>query len=164
MRVLLLNPPASVVANRDYYCSKRTKSNYLFQPIDLVMQSGMLAPEHELSALDATARRMPPAAALDEIERLKPQAILGLWGAATNTEDLNFYRALRGRTDAPIIVSGEVFLSDPAGWLRERPFVDGALLRFISTGLRDWLRTGAPGPDLVVRAGDGFAYGSPLSF
>ncbi|MCK7580898.1 MAG: glycosyltransferase family 9 protein [Chromatiales bacterium] len=60
VRVLLLNPPAATVAIRDYYCSKRTKSNYLFQPIDLLMQSGVLAPAHELFALDATAERMDP--------------------------------------------------------------------------------------------------------
>ena len=154
MRVLLLNPPAAKIAIRDYYCSKRTKSNYLFHPIDLLMQSGILAPDHELVALDATAERMSPEAALTEIASLRPEAVLGLWGAATDTEDEAFYRALRTRTAAPVFISGEVALADPPGWLRTRPFVDGVLLRFVSTGLRDWLRSGTPGPDLVVRSGE----------
>ena len=157
MRVLLLNPPAAKIAIRDYYCSKRTKSNYLFHPIDLLMQSGILAPDHELVALDATAERMTPEAALVEIASQRPEAVLGLWGAATDTEDEAFYRALGARTAAPVFISGEVALADPRGWLSERPFVDGALLRFVSTGLRDWLRDRAPGPDLVVRSGSGFA-------
>ena len=160
MRVLLLNPPATTVALRDYYCSKRTKSNYLFQPIDLLMQSGILAPEHEVVALDATAERMAPAAALTEIASLRPEAVLGLWGAATDTEDEGFYRELRTRTAAPVFISGEVVLEDPKGWLRARPFVDGVLLRFVATGLRDWLRDRAVGPDLIVRSGDGF-FGGP---
>ena len=154
MRVLLLNPPAPFTAIRDYYCSKRTKSNYLFQPIDLLMQSGILAPEHELLALDAMARRLSRATSLAEIERLRPEAILGLWGAATDGCDEDFYRELGRRSAAPVFISGEVALDDPAGWLRARTFIAGALLRFVSTGLRDLLRGGEPGPDLIVRRGD----------
>ena len=40
MRVLLLNPPGARTYVRDYFCSKTTKSNYLFHPIDLVVLSG----------------------------------------------------------------------------------------------------------------------------
>ena len=43
MRVLLLNPPGERTYIRDYFCSKTTKSNYLFHPIDLVVLSGTLA-------------------------------------------------------------------------------------------------------------------------
>ena len=43
MRVLLLNPPGRGIYIRDYFCSKTTKSNYLFHPIDLVMLSGTVA-------------------------------------------------------------------------------------------------------------------------
>ena len=32
MRVLLLNPPGERIYIRDYFCSKTTKSNYLFHP------------------------------------------------------------------------------------------------------------------------------------
>ena len=35
MRVLLLNPPGERIYIRDYFCSKTTKSNYLFHPMFL---------------------------------------------------------------------------------------------------------------------------------
>ena len=37
MKVLLLNPPGRRIYIRDYLCSKTTKSNYLFHPIDLLV-------------------------------------------------------------------------------------------------------------------------------
>jgi len=63
MRVLLLNPPGERVYIRDYFCSKTTKSNYLFHPVDLVALSGTLAGEHELTVLDCMPERLDPAAA-----------------------------------------------------------------------------------------------------
>jgi uncharacterized radical SAM superfamily protein len=154
VKVLLLNPPARGLVVRDYYCSKHTKSNYLFQPIDLLMQSGLLAPKHEVMALDAVAQRLSPEACLREIERSRPEAILGLWGAATEREDAAFYAQLAARLSAPLFISGEVVLADPAQWLREHPFVKGALLRFVSDGLGSYLESGRPGPDLMTCRGD----------
>ncbi len=58
VRVLLLNPPGSEIFIRDYFCSKTTKSNYLFHPIDLLAMSGTLAQEHEVSVLDGIAERL----------------------------------------------------------------------------------------------------------
>lgn len=152
-RVLLLNPPARRKVIRDYYCSKSTKSNYLFQPIDLVMQSGVLAPHCQLHALDAVARRLSIAECMSEIERIKPEAVLGLWGAVSDSEDREFYRALAERFESPIFISGEVALDDPGRWLKEHDYIKGALLRFVSTGLLDYLCAGAPGPDLAVNEG-----------
>ncbi|HUT52830.1 MAG TPA: radical SAM protein [bacterium] len=154
MKVLLLNPPARGIVIRDYYCSKSTKSNYLFQPIDLLMQSGVLAQAHELAAVDAVARRMTREACFAELERIRPDAVLGLWGAVSDTQDREFYAALAGRSPAPIFITGEVFLDDPEKWLRAHPFISGALLCFVSEGLATYLDTGAPGPDLMARKGD----------
>ena len=159
MRVLLLNPPARGIVIRDYYCSKSTKSNYLFQPIDLLMQSGILARSHELLALDAVARRLPRDQCLNEIERLKPEAILGLWGAVTNREDEEFYSRLAERVKVPVFISGEIFLDEPESWLRAHPQISGALLRFVSEGLLQYLDSGAPGPDLLVSRDGGLRGG-----
>jgi hypothetical protein len=150
LRVLLLNPPANDTVIRDYYCSKTTKSNYLFQPIDLLMQSGILAERHELSAVDAVAGRMSRGRCLERIERISPDVILGLWGAVTDTGDREFYKEL-SQSNAPLFITGEIFLDDPAAWLAEYSFVKGLLLRFVSEGFADYLDTGAPGPDFMVR-------------
>ncbi|MFO8058756.1 MAG: radical SAM protein [bacterium] len=160
MKVLLLNPPAPETVIRDYYCSKTTKSNYLFPPADLVMQSGLLAEEHELVAIDAVAKRLGRDECMKKIEALSPDAVLGLWGAVTDRVDYEFYRELSGRVSAPLFISGEVLLDDPESWLLERPFVKGALLRFVSPGLVDFLETGEPGPDLLVRDNDGIRKGA----
>ncbi len=55
MKVLLLNPPGERIYIRDYFCSKTTKSNYLFHPIDLLALSGPLAEEHDVEELDCIA-------------------------------------------------------------------------------------------------------------
>jgi hypothetical protein len=154
MKVLLLNPPARRTVIRDYYCSKSTKSNYLFQPIDLLMQSGILAPVHELAAVDAVARRLTREACFAEIERMRPAAVLGLWGAVTDREDREFYADLAERIHAPIFLSGEVFLDDPRSWLLSHPYIRGLLLRFVSRGLLHYLETGSPGPDFMARNGE----------
>ena len=160
MKVLLLNPPSPRTVIRDYYCSKSTKSNYLFQPIDLLMQSGVLAEAgHELHAIDAVVRQMTESECLDEIERIKPDAVLGLWGAVTDSSDSAFYRKMVEKTGAPLFATGEVFLEEPERWLRERDFVKGALLRFVSKGLSEYLATGKPGPDLMVREEDSVSGG-----
>lgn len=151
MKVLLLNPPARGTVIRDYYCSKSTKSNYLFQPIDLLMQSGLLAGSFDVKAIDAVAGRIGREACLAMIERIAPDAILGLWGAVTDSGDHEFYKELAARVDSPLFITGEVALEDTEAWLMARPFVKGALLRFVSTGLKDYLEKGEPGPDLVVR-------------
>ncbi len=155
MKILLLNPPARDVVIRDYYCSKHTKSNYLFQPIDLLMQSGILARSCEVHAIDAVARKLSTDQCMQEIEKIGPQAVLGLWGAVTDSGDKAFYKELAARVDADLFITGEVFLDRPEEWLREHPFVKGALLRFVSSGLKTYLDTGRAGPDLVVREDGG---------
>lgn len=53
--VLLLNPPGKKRYIRDYFCSKVSKSGYLYPPTDLLLQSGLLARDFRVSALDAVA-------------------------------------------------------------------------------------------------------------
>ena len=150
MRVLLLNPPSKETVIRDYYCSKKTKSNYIFQPIDLLMQSGVLAEQHEVKAIDAVINKMTVNDCLEQIKIISPDAVLGLWGAVTDSKDHEFYKKLSAQTDAKIFITGETFLDAPKDWLRKRPFIDGLLLRFVSKGFLDYLNTGSPGPDCMV--------------
>ncbi len=159
MKVLLLNPPAPEIVIRDYYCSKTTKSNYLFPPVDLLMQSGLLADKHELEAIDAVAKRMTAHECMAAVDKTAPDAILGLWGAVTDSVDHDFYERLSSRVAAPVFISGEVVLDDPETWLRQRPFIKGVLSRFVSSGLTDFLESGEPGPHLLVRENDGLKKG-----
>jgi hypothetical protein len=97
--VLLLNPPGRGTYIRDYFCSKTTKSNYLFHPIDLVMLSGVVAAQHETAVLDCMAEQLAPQAACARIEAFDPQAIVSLVGSVSWPEDREFLaaQAARGR-------------------------------------------------------------------
>src|SRR5262245_65093697 len=89
-RVLLLNPPGRDLYIRDYFCSKTTKSNYLFHPIDLLALSGTLASRHETRVIDAIAERLSPPRAHARIDALAPEAIVSLVGSVSWPEDREF--------------------------------------------------------------------------
>jgi len=152
MKILLLNPPAKVLVNREYYCSKTVKSTYLFSPIDLLLQSGILSENNELVVLDAIALRWSLKKTLEYIRSLNPEVILGLVSMVLLSWDLEFYQALRQvLPSVRIFLSGEPILEDPKGWLEKYPFIDGLVLRFASSGLRDYLEGKGEPEALAVR-------------
>ncbi len=131
LRVLLINPPGDQVYIRDYYCSKFSKSNYLFHPVDLLMISGRLAERFELHILDAMADRIGEAAAIAAIETLAPDVIIAMIGAVAVDDDIAFL----GRLHTPlrrIGVTGDVVLENSRAWLDQHPAIDGVLLDFTS--------------------------------
>lgn len=130
MRVLLLNPPGERIYIRDYFCSKTTKSNYLFHPIDLVMLSGIVASKHETAVLDAIAERLSVSAAEERIERLAPDAIVSLVGSVSWNEDRAFLaaQAARGRR---VIAIGDVLHEKAERRLAEEPWLEAALGNFV---------------------------------
>jgi radical SAM superfamily enzyme YgiQ (UPF0313 family) len=138
VKVLLLNPPGERVYIRDYLCSKTTKSNYLFHPIDLVVLSGTVASRHEVQVLDCMAERLDPAAAHARIERLAPDAIVSLVGAVSWLEDRAFLaeEAARGRRIAAL---GDVLHEHSERRLAEEPWLEAALHDFASDDVLRWL-------------------------
>lgn len=126
MRVLLLNPPGKSVYIRDYFCSKTTKSNYLFHPIDLVVLSGTVASQHEASVLDCIAERLDVAQANARIDALDPQVIVTLVGSVAWNEDRAFLAAqhARGRR---ILAIGDVLHEKSETRLAEEPWIEAAL-------------------------------------
>jgi radical SAM superfamily enzyme YgiQ (UPF0313 family) len=129
--VVLLNPPGRRLYLRDYYCSKTTKSNYLYAPIDLVVLSGSLARDFEVSVLDALAERLDPVRALVRLRALAPDAIVSLVGAVSWEEDRAFLeRAKRETGGALLLATGDVFRERAEETLAENPWIDGALLSF----------------------------------
>lgn len=152
-RLLFLNPPAPSVVIRDYYCSKTSRSNYLFPPSDFVMQSGILGEAFQLHFLDAVRDRLSPAATIDMVNELAPEIIFFLAGAVNHPGDLEFVATLAapGRT---LIGSGDIFLSAPGDWLRQYPFLDAVALDFTNHDLLHFLQNQ---PQLIRR----MAYRTP---
>ncbi|HKE00458.1 MAG TPA: B12-binding domain-containing radical SAM protein [Planctomycetota bacterium] len=129
-RVLLLNPPGRDLYIRDYFCSKTTKSNYLFHPIDLVVLSGSFAAQHEVAVLDAIAERLSPADALERVRAFAPDAIVSLVGAVSWEEDREFLRAAKEATRAALYVIGDVIHDGGEPVLEDEPWIDGCFQSF----------------------------------
>ena len=148
MRVLLLNPPGREVYIRDYFCSKTTKSNYLFHPVDLLALSGTLAEEHEVAVLDCMAEELDEPAAHRRIAEARPDAIVSLVGAVSWEEDRRFL-AREADAGRRVLAIGDVLHEDAELRLAQEPWLDAALDDFTS---RDVLHLLAGETDEVRRA------------
>ena len=126
MRVLLLNPPGERVYIRDYFCSKTTKSNYLFHPIDLVVLSGVLAEEHGVEVLDCIAEGLDVDAARERIEAAAPEVVISLVGSVSWPEDRAFLADQhdRGRR---VLAIGDVLHEASEDRLSQEPWLEAAL-------------------------------------
>lgn len=153
MKVLLLNPPGDKLYIRESYCSHVSKASYLYHPLDLIIQSGILAQEHEVYALDAIAERLTFEETFKRIARLQPQAILALGGAACWNNDLEFFTRLCSRQkDFLLIGSGDIFFEEGAKLLTDGEIFDGFLLDFTSNSLLEFLRGETPSANFSYRA------------
>ena len=138
MRVLLLNPPGKQTYIRDYFCSKTTKSNYLFHPVDLVTLSGTLAAQHEIAVIDCMAERLTPKAAAARIDAFAPEAIVTLVGSVSWDEDRAFLaqQASQGRR---VIGIGDVLQEDSERRLSEEPWLEACLHVFANQDVSHYL-------------------------
>ena len=146
MRVLLLNPPGEQTYIRDYLCSKTTKSNYLYHPIDLVMLSGTLASEHDVSVLDAMAEGLSVEHARERIAELDPEVIVSLVASVSWAEDRRFLSQL-ARPDASgpdriarrVVGLGDVLHEESVARLAEEPWLEAALHVFVNRDILHYL-------------------------
>jgi anaerobic magnesium-protoporphyrin IX monomethyl ester cyclase len=152
IRILLINPPGKQVYIRDYYCSKVSKSNYLFHPVDLLMLSGRLSERYDVHVIDAMADRRTESVLLQEIDSLAPDVIIAMIGAVSIEEDCSFLANLK-KPGRRIVVSGDVVLENAEEWLHQHPYVDAALLDFTSEDIVRYVEAES-GPLQGVATGD----------
>lgn len=126
MRVLLLNPPGRETYIRDYFCSKTTKSNYLFHPVDLLALSGTLAERYDVDVLDCMAERLDPAAARARIDAVDPAVIVSLVGSVSWDEDRAFLAEVHA-SGRRVFAIGDVLHEDAEARLAEEPWLELAL-------------------------------------
>lgn len=129
-RILLLNPPGRDLYIRDYFCSKTTKSNYLFHPIDLLTLSGVFAEKHQVAVLDSIAERLTNDEAVRRIDNFAPDAIVTLVGAVSWEEDRAFLSQIKKRSSAQMIAIGDVLHDGGEGVLADEPWLDACFQNF----------------------------------
>lgn len=139
MRVLLLNPPSKQTVLRDYYCSSASKAGYLWHPIDLLAQSAILSPDHDVQVIDAVADKINFRDTRKLIRNYRPQAVLSLTSAGTWRDDFMFLENLKPELGFTLAVSGEIFLSDAKQILDAHPWIDAALLSFIGRDFKKFI-------------------------
>jgi len=142
--VLLLNPPARRPVLRDYYCSSRPKGAYLWEPLDLVVQSGFLRQGCHLRAIDAVAEGLAQRRVLAAVRAFDPDVVLCMVGSANWDEDRDFLTVLARATPARLVCSGDIARFRPAALAAAVPRLDAVLLDFHGPALADWIATGCP--------------------
>ncbi len=139
MRILLLNPPAANTVIRDYFCSKTTKSNYLFHPVDLVTLSGTAAEIGETRVLDCIAERLDTSAAHARIADFDPDVVVALVGSVTWDEDRVFLGELHAR-GRRILAIGDILHERSEERMAEDPWIEACLHVFANADLRHYLQ------------------------
>lgn len=137
-KVLLLNPPGKQLYIRDYYCSKISKSNYLFHPVDLLVLSGRLAEKYDVYLIDAIADMIDKGKCFEMIDAISPDVIVSLIGAVSLEEDLAFLKILK-KENRQMVISGDVALENTKSWLGKYPFIDTVILDFTSADIISYI-------------------------
>jgi len=149
MRVLLLCPASERIYIRDNYCCYSSKAGDLWEPVDLLYQTGFLGEAgHEVVVLDAQAERLTAAACVERVVAAAPDAILVVSGSACWDADMRQVAAIRERLPNVIAAaSADILLADARRVLRNEPALDAALLNYFSDGFVRYLaarRAGGP--------------------
>jgi hypothetical protein len=138
-KILLLNPPGNRPYLRDYYCSKVAKADYLYEPTDLLILSGLLHQEHQVLVLDCIALDLTVAQAFEQIQMFRPGAVIFLSGAVSWEEDKHFLKALKRRFSTLLIGTGDIFLEKGDTFLEKHAFLDAVILDFTSPDILEYL-------------------------
>jgi len=154
-KVLLLNPPAQGIYNKDCFCSHPSKANYLYHPLDLVIQSGFLKDAFEVEVLDAMALGLPEAECYRRALKARPEAIVFLTGFHTWQTDWPLVASIKGALGSVLIGCGDILWGNSLQAMERYPLLDGIILDFTAPGVR-WYLTGQEEniQGMVYRSGD----------
>jgi radical SAM superfamily enzyme YgiQ (UPF0313 family) len=160
-RIVLLNPPGDRIYLRDYYCSKVSKANYINQPTDLLIQSGILK-DYELTVIDCIADRIGIDECMQKISEIDPYAIIFISGAVSFNEDIAFLRRVAKKTSALLIGSGDVFMEMGDNILKKYSFIDCCILDFTTKDILNYL-DGRDADNMIYRKGGKIIIGPKVS-
>lgn len=154
IKILLLNPPGRKLYLRDHYTSCSVKANYYWHPLDLLIQSGILNKDFEVSVLDAQVLRLNQKKTLKKIITISPDAIFFLCGSANFHNDINFIKSIKNvKNNAKLIGSGDVFRFEAYKVFKKYPFVDAIFTDFTTDGIIKYLHNEYT--EYIITAKDG---------
>jgi anaerobic magnesium-protoporphyrin IX monomethyl ester cyclase len=141
MKIVLLNPPGEKIYVRNYYCGSTSKAGYLFQPIDLVMFSGILSEEHTIKVMDSIAQRLNGAQVIEQIISFQADVVVCVVSMVSWDADRTFLKQLKEAIPAlRIIANGDVFFDESEKIMMDNPWLDAVTFDFISDDLNSYLR------------------------
>jgi len=150
MNILLLNPPGKEIYIRDYYCSKVSKSDYLYPPTDFLIMSGILSVKHQVDFLDAIADKLSLEDTLRKIKNKNYEAVIFLTGSVSWPEDVEFLNKLKNENHCLMIGTGDILLENPKITIEENDFLDAIVLDFTSDDILRYLSDQKDDIDSIV--------------
>ena len=109
-KVLILNPPFDRICGRDYYCSWISPVRDFGVPLDLLVLSGTLSKEFELSVIDAIASDLDYKECYQEIMKQDFDVIVFLTGTVSWWKDFQFLGEIKKQKRDTVSFHRSVFL------------------------------------------------------
>lgn len=138
-KILLLNPPGTQNYIRDYYCSKTSKSDYSYTPVDFLYIGSYLNGRCELSFIDCIVEKISPEPLLERIAAIDPHVIIALTGFVSWREDFALFNRIKSRfPHIQLVGSGDILLGSNTKLLMESGCLDAILYDFSSPEIIDY--------------------------
>ena len=138
--VLLLNPPGTQNYLRDYYCSKTSKADYTYTPVDFLYISAYLQEHCHLTFLDCVKEGIDADELLTRLREERPDAIVTLTGYVSWREDFALFGRLKERfPEVRLIGSGDILLGSNVDLLLKDSNLDAVIYDFSSNEIVDFI-------------------------
>ncbi|MBF0289087.1 MAG: radical SAM protein [SAR324 cluster bacterium] len=143
--VVLLNPPGKQLYLRDYYCSKISKTGYLYHPTELLVLSGILSEHYNIKVIDAIAEQLSAEHCYEKIKKLDPLAIVFITGSVSYHEDFPFLRSIKETLPNTLLIgSGDILNDNHYEIMDKEKWLDAILLDFTTHDIIQYLQGDQP--------------------
>jgi len=139
-KILLLNPPGKSKYLRDQYCSSQAKADYYWPAVDLLVLSGMLKNDFDISVLDAIAQKQSKEQVLDYIKNNSFYAVCALTSSSSRDEDFTLFAKLKKDNELKLILNGGFLRERPREYLEKFDFIDAVITDFTQQGVLYFLK------------------------
>ncbi len=164
-KLLLLNPPSEKIVFRDYYCTKISKSDFYYHPVDLIYLSGLLSTEFDISFLDCIAERLNVSESISHIHEINPEIIVFLIASPSYHEDLLFLNSLKTIFPQTLFIGGgDIYRELKEKAFAQHSFLDAIFLDFSTDELLQFLqnKNGSPVNNIIYRHNDKIVVGEEI--